>query len=491
MAGFVRRFSSFPTLAELTSIESVDIIDLQPPSPTVGVGTGTLLFVGEMEDGPFATGENATYFVGDPGVSEIYSSQDLRNKFGGFGFTYGSTKYSNPCARRHLSEDWNGNGFIHLKFLRPARLIIARADTSVGEVTLAPLASIVGGAGPFALTVGMQVDITTSTGGPASSTAITAAASVVTGVAGTYPTLFAGGEQMSISVDGAPAFTVTFIAADQTVGDVITRINLAAGFALATNAAGELSLTGSIQGTDGDITIADVTGTPLATLGMVAGSTAGTGNVGNLAAVTVTEIAALINATAALIAINAAADITSAGLLRLFDELGGGDILVAATAMATALSLSPIGTTVASGTHVAGTIPAGTRVRNVGGTEWVTMQTLTIPAGTALIPQVGPFTVKVRPAVDNGLTLGAVAATVTTLFDQPAFANLSVTNTLALTVHGRFGDPPPPPGAHALQMAFRVPPQAVADCAAALAARGVALVSPLTDHPWGLSLIHI
>ena len=42
-------------------------------------------------------------------------------------------------------------------------------------------------------------------------------------------------------------------------------------------------------------------------------------------------------------------------------------------------------------------------------------------------------------------------------------------NTLALTVHGRFGDPPP----------------AVAECAAALEAKGIALLSPLTDHPFG------
>jgi catechol 2,3-dioxygenase-like lactoylglutathione lyase family enzyme len=58
--------------------------------------------------------------------------------------------------------------------------------------------------------------------------------------------------------------------------------------------------------------------------------------------------------------------------------------------------------------------------------------------------------------------------------------------TLALTVQGgRFGDPPPPPGAAALQLAFRVPPQAVAACATALEAKGVTLVSPLTDQPFG------
>lgn len=58
--------------------------------------------------------------------------------------------------------------------------------------------------------------------------------------------------------------------------------------------------------------------------------------------------------------------------------------------------------------------------------------------------------------------------------------------TLALTVHGgRFGDPPPAQGTLSLQLAFRVPPEAVAECAAQLDARGVKLVSPLTDHPWG------
>jgi lactoylglutathione lyase len=58
--------------------------------------------------------------------------------------------------------------------------------------------------------------------------------------------------------------------------------------------------------------------------------------------------------------------------------------------------------------------------------------------------------------------------------------------TLALTVHGgRFSDPAPAEGAASLQMAFRVPPQMVAECAAALEAKGVTLISPLTDHPFG------
>ncbi len=58
--------------------------------------------------------------------------------------------------------------------------------------------------------------------------------------------------------------------------------------------------------------------------------------------------------------------------------------------------------------------------------------------------------------------------------------------TLALATRGgRFDDPPPPEGALSLQLAFRVSPQGVLDCAAALEAKGVTLVSPPTDHPFG------
>ena len=58
--------------------------------------------------------------------------------------------------------------------------------------------------------------------------------------------------------------------------------------------------------------------------------------------------------------------------------------------------------------------------------------------------------------------------------------------TLALTTHGgRFNDPPPAQGALSLQLAFRVAPQVVAECAAELTAKGVALIAPLTDYPFG------
>jgi catechol 2,3-dioxygenase-like lactoylglutathione lyase family enzyme len=59
-------------------------------------------------------------------------------------------------------------------------------------------------------------------------------------------------------------------------------------------------------------------------------------------------------------------------------------------------------------------------------------------------------------------------------------------NTLALTVHSpRFGGAPPVAGELSLQLAFRVAPPVVAHCAAALEAKGVVLIAPLTDQPFG------
>jgi lactoylglutathione lyase len=65
-------------------------------------------------------------------------------------------------------------------------------------------------------------------------------------------------------------------------------------------------------------------------------------------------------------------------------------------------------------------------------------------------------------------------------------------NTLALAAHGGlFNDPPPPQGALSLQMAFRVAPETVAKCAAALEAKGITLTHPLTDHSFGHRTIFV
>lgn len=429
----IRRFRTQPSIETLLEISGIDIVDRTPRFPSTGVGSGALLVVGEFEDGPFAARGDAVEYnrtLLNKGPQEVVGAEEA-SVYGGFGFTYGTTPSSNPCARRHLFEFWNGSGFIKLANIRTKRLMIARVDTSVGSVAISPRASILGDDGPFALTAGLQLSFTTDLGGPALSTAIAGVEAIAVGL-NFAASGFVGGESIKVTVDGGPEVTITFAAGDQTEAQVTAKINLVLGYTAAVNTVG-VDMHGLRKGTGGSIRLADGSVGALAAIGMVAATTAGTGNVSNLAAVTAAEIAAIVTATAALIAINVSGSVDSNGALR-FQRFGAaGTILVAASTMATTLQLSPIATAITAGEHAAGKIPAGTRVRTAGGLEWVTMQTLSIAAGTNAAPNVGPHVVKVRPATDDGTAVTTALNTVTTLMDQPTFSQMSVTNPIALT----------------------------------------------------------
>lgn len=59
-------------------------------------------------------------------------------------------------------------------------------------------------------------------------------------------------------------------------------------------------------------------------------------------------------------------------------------------------------------------------------------------------------------------------------------------NILAITQRGEllFNDPPPPPGALSVQLAFRVAPNEVIQCADALKSVGIPLEFEPKDQPW-------
>jgi len=442
MSAFIRRFTELPSLQALLAIEAVNIIDIAPQGAFLGVGSGTLLAVGEYEDGPFTTGSDASDYAnpgqlpGQPGtgnILEVFSDADFKRKYGQFGFVYGGTPSQNPCGRRHLSEDWNGNGFLKLKNVRAQRLLCGRVDTSVGSVAFLPRAVIAGSIpGPFALAAGNQLSVTTDIGGPALSTALAAVVATEAGIV-FVASGFVGGEQITIAIDGGPAIVVTFTALDQTPAQVAARINATLGYTAATSGGGLVTIVGLTPGTDGSVILADITPGALVAIGHVAGTTAGTGNVGNINAVTATELATIINATPALNAIDAVGRATSDGRLTISSDTSTvGDVLVTAGAIATATGLTT-GTTVLAGEHAAGRIPAGTRVSN-GVTTWVTMQTLSIAAGTSTAPNQNAHVVKVRPALDDGTALGAAATTVNVVTDMPTFTEFDVTNPAALSV---------------------------------------------------------
>jgi hypothetical protein len=405
MAGYIFRARRVFTIEEMTALEGVYVEDLDPSASITGIGTGVVCMVGELDDGPI-------------GVLTEVEGGDITRQFGTLGYTYAGITGNNPCARQRNGEVWNGNGFLYTKFIRAPRFLVVRVDSSVGEVAFSPLAVIKGTKGPYNLIVGQQITLTTSTGG--------GGAVVSTG--------FLGGEKLNVTIDALPMIVVTFAASDQTAAAVVSRINAAVGAVVATQAANVITIKGLQKGTGGSLTLADGTAGVLAVLQLTGGTTAGTGNVANLQVVTAAEVATIINGTAGLASINGKALVDASGLLSIYDSTAGaGTILIAASAMATALGITITATTVKAGENAGGTIKAGTRIRTSGAVEFVTMVTTTVAAGTNAAPNIGPFSIKVRPAYDDGTAVGQSANAVNVLIDQPSFATMSATNPAALT----------------------------------------------------------
>jgi hypothetical protein len=419
--GFIRRFTEQPPVEVIRQIEGLNIVDIAPPDPTTGAGSGTVLLVGEFEDGFFATDEEAK------GSVEVFGSGDYVAKFGEFGYTYNGQIASNPSARRHVSEDWNGSGYMKSFKLRAQRLIIGRVDTSVGEVSFDPLVCLSGGGAGgsvFNLAVGDTFSATTNTGA-GTTAAIAGAVATRAGAGAAFGTILSG-ESFAVSFDGGSLIPVVFQAADTAVGAVVSRINTTVGATIAVDNAGQLDISGLIEGTDGNVTLSEVTAGLLAKLGHTAGSTDGTGTFGNVDAVTASELAAFITADASMIANDVLAEVLSDGTLRICNSVSAtaSTLLIPSSGNPIGVAVGlPLDTTATLADNEAGTIPAGTRVRNAGGDEWVTMQTLDIPAAT-----LGPYTVKIRPAEDDGTATGESAGGVNVIVDQPTFAGLVVNN---------------------------------------------------------------
>lgn len=423
-AGFIRRYTSDPGLAELLAIEGVVIIDREPPAALSGVGSGTVVVVGEYEDGPFE----------DP--TELLSSTDLLTQFGGFGHTYAGVPANNPCARVRradaalVDEFWNGNGFIALANKTFRRLLVCRVDTSVGEVTFERIACLSGNPGTtydLEPSQTLVFDI-----GAGNLTAIFAAAVATrTSGVGAYPTGFVGGETMNVTIDEGTTqqigpVDIVFQAADQTQMQVIARINTVLGYTAAVDAGGGLTnLNGRLRGTAGRVRINSLDAIVTAETGFTVGVNSGTGNVANIDQVTIAEVHAVVNAVSASVSVDRDAN-GNARICNTGTPLTG-TILVDNTSTAVAFGF-PTEITADAAVGVDGLIPAGTRVRNAGGTEWVTMRTIAVAADTA-----GPYAVPVRHALDDGTGLALGAGLIITMVDATTAGGFVADNPLPLT----------------------------------------------------------
>ena len=424
MAGFTRRYLQDPGTTELLALEGVVIIDGEPPGSVTGVGTGAVCLVGEYEDGPF----------NEP--TEVMSAADLYNTFGGFGYTYEGVVASNPSARKRLADSaivpeyWNGNGAVALANKRVRRLIIARADTTVGAVQFTRLAFLNGNSYATwdlapAQVLNLEVD------GVADTATFDAARAVKTSAAGVYPAVLVGGETLSITIDTGTTYevtkVVTFLATDTSQALIVARINAAMGYTCAVDAgAGVTTLTGRVYGTSGRAGVTAGSAAILTATGFTVATASGTGDASDINAVTFAEAKALIEADCAGTLVQRDED----GYIRLASTSTGGSasIQVMSTSTATAFGF-PLDTEATPATvGVAGKIPAGTRVRNVGGDEWVVAQSVDVTAATG-----GPYTARVRPATDDGTAVVAGPGTITVVpYPVVGLGTFAVTNNLAV-----------------------------------------------------------
>lgn len=407
MSVFVRRYLTDPGPDVLLNIESVDILDLEPPATINGVNTGIVLLVGEFENGPFAT------------PTQVFSTTDLTTTFGSLGYTRNGVPANDCCAVSRSAdlaatpEYWNGNGMVQLNGKKFAGLQICRVDTSVGSVSFTRCGAVYGGIlTSYDLDPGQVLNVSLN-GAAATTVTFNGAAAVVTAVGASYPVTFTGGETLTLSYDGASNFIVTFLSTDSTLQNVIDRINAAAGFTFASSSSSQLRLTGRVRGTSGQVSVVAGSGTVTTTLGLTVATTNGTGNVPNIDAAAVADIKTVVEAGV----VGTLVDTTSSGQLRITNvgTPATGTISIASGTTAVALGFT-IGTVGSAATSTSvGFIPAGTKVSNAAGTRvFVTMQDVSFTASNA-----GPYTAKVRHAQDDGTGQAANAGTVTMLLSAP------------------------------------------------------------------------
>lgn len=514
---FVRRFNFDPGNEVITQIEGMVLISRQPPGSTIGAQSGIVLCVGEFEDGDYEV------------PTEVEGGGDLQTTFGGFGYTVGGVVSCNPSARGRKADNatsfeyWNGNGFISLVNKLWGGLIVCRVDTSVGAVEFTRLPAVTGNSeNTWVLEAGQNIVLDLF--GTQSTVTFDAAVADLLSADGVYPTTFAGGEKMNVTIDqGTPQqigpIDIVFTSGDQTHTAVVNRINAVLGYTAASAATLKTHLVGRNKGTAGKVKINSIDSLVATATGFSATSASGTGDVSNIGAVTFLEAKTRIEADAsgtrvdrdnsgniriaatsadtimvvsqtatafgftdnlvstepdgfavlvsgagtypdgftggetltlgfdgdpdatvtfqagdttraAVIArVNTAvgyealsAHTVSTKLVMTGRENGGQVRVVAASAgVLTALGLSVV--TVNAVAHDVETIPAGTRVQDDTGVEWVTTQTQQVQLDDS-----GPYSCRIRPANDDGTNAGASADELTVLPTSPGTSAWSVNN---------------------------------------------------------------
>lgn len=277
--------------AELLSSKIV----LQEEQPRVraiaGVPTAIGMSVGIVERGPIGT---AVVVSSDPEFDAVFGSdiaagytrQSVRGFFqnGGqslvFVRTVHYTSISNAASKTSLAATLDLN--------------TAAAAPSAGSV----LGSVVG---PFVLASGDTLNVDIDAGGPVAATFTAAAAARTAANAGPYALV--NGQNITVKINGGPVQTIAFLTAEFVAIGAATATEVAAVIAAKIVGAsvdlngGNPRITSDQQGTGSSVEVTG--GTANGALGFAAGVVSGTGNVANIAVVSVAEVKTIVEAAVA------------------------------------------------------------------------------------------------------------------------------------------------------------------------------------------------
>lgn len=292
-------------------LSSKTVIQEEPPSirHIEGVQTAVPGFVGVTERGPF-------------GATEV-TADTYRAIFGGY----------TPNGDVHQALDGyfqNGGAIAHVSRVvhltdaaDPATKTSASASRTVQSAASAPSAGRVAStiAGPWVGQPGQTVVLAID--GGAAQTATIAATAASRDSAGTWPVTLVDGQTLTVAIDGGAAQSVVFATSNfvdisaATEAEVAAVLNAGLVGALASVVSGQVRIASDRKGTGSGVNVTG--GSSNAALLFTTGNVAGTGNVSNVASITATELAAIVNAGSA----GCTASVVGTGVEVVSDTTGG------------------------------------------------------------------------------------------------------------------------------------------------------------------------
>lgn len=270
----------------------ITIVEEQPTLRQIeGEPTAIPGFVGVTERGPV-------------GVATVLTSfEEYTAKFGG-DVANGDTSHA---VRGFFEEGgqrcWVVRTVHYTNPATPATKTSAAGTLMLQTGATAPTAGTILGTNvaPFNLEPGDDLDIAIDGGAPATATFNATAASRDTSGAGPY--VLANNQTLTLSVNGGPVQTVTFLTSEfvditnATRAEVAAVINAKATGVFATDTGTVVRITTDKRGTGASLNITG--GTANGALGFTTGSISGTGNVADIEAVTTAEVETIVEAAVA------------------------------------------------------------------------------------------------------------------------------------------------------------------------------------------------